>query len=312
MSGEATPVQIGAFLTALRLRGETVDEIAGAVATMRAKMTPVEAPADAIDVVGTGGDASGSYNISTDLGLRRRRRRRAGRQARQPRAVVEIRRRRHADRPRRQDRPRRRSRSPPASARPVSASCSRRPIMRRCGMSARPAPSSASARSSISSARCPIRPASSATCSASSRPTGSSRSPMCWAASAPRRAWVVHGDGGLDEMSPAGETKVAVLKDGKVTAFKVTPEDAGLKRAGRGDQGRRRRPQRRGAERGARTAEPSAYRDTVLLNAGAALVVAGKAEDLERRRGARRRDHRRGQGRRPARPAGRGFERLSR
>ena len=65
MSGAATPVQIGAFLTGLRLRGETVDEIAGAVATMRAKMTPVEAPAGAIDVVGTGGDASGSYNIST-------------------------------------------------------------------------------------------------------------------------------------------------------------------------------------------------------------------------------------------------------
>ena len=65
MSGEATPVQIGAFLTGLRLRGETVDEIAGAVATMRGKMIKVEAPADAIDVVGTGGDASGSYNIST-------------------------------------------------------------------------------------------------------------------------------------------------------------------------------------------------------------------------------------------------------
>ena len=65
MSGEATPVQIGAFLTGLRLRGETVDEIAGAVATMRARMTRVEAPPGAIDVVGTGGDASGSYNIST-------------------------------------------------------------------------------------------------------------------------------------------------------------------------------------------------------------------------------------------------------
>ncbi|MEP0320542.1 MAG: anthranilate phosphoribosyltransferase, partial [Bauldia litoralis] len=65
MSGAASPPQIAAFLTALRLRGETVDEIAGAVSTMRAKMTPVAAPADAIDVVGTGGDASGSYNIST-------------------------------------------------------------------------------------------------------------------------------------------------------------------------------------------------------------------------------------------------------
>ena len=65
MSGEATPTQIGGFLMALRVRGETVDEIAGAVAAMRGKMTPVAAPEGAIDVVGTGGDASGSFNIST-------------------------------------------------------------------------------------------------------------------------------------------------------------------------------------------------------------------------------------------------------
>ena len=65
MSGEATPSQIGAFLMALRVRGETVDEISGAVTVMREKMLRVDAPADAIDIVGTGGDASGSYNIST-------------------------------------------------------------------------------------------------------------------------------------------------------------------------------------------------------------------------------------------------------
>ena len=65
MSGEATPSQIGGFLMALRVRGETVDEIAGAVSAMRAKMTKVNAPAGAIDIVGTGGDASGTYNIST-------------------------------------------------------------------------------------------------------------------------------------------------------------------------------------------------------------------------------------------------------
>jgi len=65
MSGEATPSQIGGFLMALRVRGETVEEITGAVASMRARMTPVSAPDDAIDIVGTGGDASGTYNIST-------------------------------------------------------------------------------------------------------------------------------------------------------------------------------------------------------------------------------------------------------
>ena len=65
MSGEATPSQIGAFLMALRVRGETVEEISGAVATMREKMLKVEAPDGAIDIVGTGGDGSHSVNIST-------------------------------------------------------------------------------------------------------------------------------------------------------------------------------------------------------------------------------------------------------
>src|SRR5271169_5958578 len=65
MSGEATPSQMGGLLMALRVRGETVDEITGAVSAMRSKMLRVAAPPDAIDVVGTGGDASGSYNIST-------------------------------------------------------------------------------------------------------------------------------------------------------------------------------------------------------------------------------------------------------
>jgi anthranilate phosphoribosyltransferase len=65
MSGEATPSQMGALLMGLRVRGETVDEITGAVSAMRAKMLRVSAPPGAIDVVGTGGDASGSHNIST-------------------------------------------------------------------------------------------------------------------------------------------------------------------------------------------------------------------------------------------------------
>src|SRR5713226_1108521 len=68
MSGEVTPSQIGALLMGLRMRGETVDEITGAVTAMRAKMLTVDAPGDAVDVVGTGGDASGSYNISTGAG----------------------------------------------------------------------------------------------------------------------------------------------------------------------------------------------------------------------------------------------------
>ena len=69
MSGNATPSQMGALLMALRLRGETVDELTGGVMTMREKMTKIEAPATAIDVVGTGGDRSGTYNVSTAAGI---------------------------------------------------------------------------------------------------------------------------------------------------------------------------------------------------------------------------------------------------
>ncbi len=65
MSGEATPAQIGAFVTALRIKGETADEIAGLASVMRAKATPVKVAGPTIDIVGTGGDASGSFNIST-------------------------------------------------------------------------------------------------------------------------------------------------------------------------------------------------------------------------------------------------------
>ncbi len=65
LSGEVTPAQAGGFLMALRVRGEALDEIIGAVSAMRNRMVHVEAPDHAIDIVGTGGDQSGSYNVST-------------------------------------------------------------------------------------------------------------------------------------------------------------------------------------------------------------------------------------------------------
>ena len=65
MSGEASMAQVGGFLMGLRVRGETVDEIAGAVSIMREKMVPVDAPEGSIDIVGTGGDGTNTYNIST-------------------------------------------------------------------------------------------------------------------------------------------------------------------------------------------------------------------------------------------------------
>src|SRR6478735_8554441 len=65
MSGEATPAQIGGLLMAMRVRGETVPEITGAVRAMRARMTAIDAPEGAIDVCGTGGDGAGTLSVST-------------------------------------------------------------------------------------------------------------------------------------------------------------------------------------------------------------------------------------------------------
>src|ERR1700682_603095 len=68
-AGAATPAQMGAFLMALRVRGETVEEIAGAAQMLRAKMNRVEVAPDAVDIVGTGGDSHGTYNVSTCAAL---------------------------------------------------------------------------------------------------------------------------------------------------------------------------------------------------------------------------------------------------
>ena len=103
-AGAATPAQMGAFLMALRVRGETVEEIAGAAQMLRAKMNRVEVAPDAIDIVGTGGDAHGTYNISTCAVADRGRRRREDRQARQPPRLLQVGRLRRAHRARRQAR----------------------------------------------------------------------------------------------------------------------------------------------------------------------------------------------------------------
>ena len=279
MSGDATPVQIGAFLTGLRLRGETVDEIAGAVATMRAKMTPVAAPADAIDVVGTGGDASGSYNISTASAFVV-----AG-------AGVPVA--KHGNRALS-------SKSGAADtlaalgvkidlAPDAIATC-----IREAGIGFMFAPAHHSAMRHVGPARAEL----------GFRTVFNLIGPLSNPASVKRyllgvfspdwveplanvlaslgaeSAWVVHGADGLDEMSPSGETRVARLKDGKVTTFSVTPADAGLRswplEAVKGADA----DHNAEALKVVLAGEKNAYRDTVLLNAGAALVIAGRAADL--------------------------------
>src|SRR5690606_33933802 len=96
------------------------------------------------------------------------------------------------------------------------------------------------------------------------------------------RAWVVHGAGGMDEVSTLGPTQVAELKDGKITTFEVTPADAGLPTARLEDLVGGDRDHNAAALRGVLEGKPGAYRDIVVLGSAAALIGAGKAESRER------------------------------
>ena len=153
MDGEATPAQLAALLVALRMRGETTDELAGFAGAMRDRVVRVEAPAGTIDLVGTGGDGSGTFNISTAASLvvaaagipvakhgNRAITSRSG-FGRRPRRA------RGPDRSRRRERRRRRS------ATSASRSCSRRTSTRRCVMPDRPAARSGSGPRSTCSGR---------------------------------------------------------------------------------------------------------------------------------------------------------------
>ncbi|MEZ4498105.1 MAG: hypothetical protein R2845_15330 [Thermomicrobiales bacterium] len=150
MSGETTGAQIGALVTALRMRGETIDEIAGFASAMRKHALQVELDLDGgpvVDTCGTGGDAAGTFNISTTAsfaiaadGVRVAKREPGHDQQVRLRWLLEELGVRSNSRP---------SRSPIASTRSGSASCSRRSFTRPCAMSARPVAKSGSAPSSI-------------------------------------------------------------------------------------------------------------------------------------------------------------------
>jgi anthranilate phosphoribosyltransferase len=279
MAGEATPAQMGALLMGLRVRGETVDEIAGAVATMRAKMLPVEAPADAIDVVGTGGDASGSYNISTCAAFIV-----AG-------AGVPVA--KHGNRALS-------SKSGAAdvlAALGVNIDLSPDAIgrcVREAGIGFMFAPAHHPAMKNVGPTRVELGTRTIFNLLGPlSNPAGVKRQMVGvfarpWieplakvlAALGSERAWVVHGSDGLDELTTSGPSFVAELAGGKVKTFEVTPEDAGLKRSNP--------EQLRGGEAAMNAAAlrtvlegmPGPYRDVALMNAGAALVVAGKAKNI--------------------------------
>ncbi|MBM3580854.1 MAG: anthranilate phosphoribosyltransferase [Alphaproteobacteria bacterium] len=279
MSGEATAAQIGGFLMGLRVRGETVEEIAGAVTVMREKMTRITAPPGAIDVVGTGGDAQGTYNISTAAALIV-----AG-------AGVPVA--KHGNRAVS-------SKSGAADvlkALGVNLDCDLALVeraLKEAGIAFLMAPRHHGAMRHVGPARGELGVRTIFNILGPlSNPAGVKRQmtgcfsrtwiePM--AAVLGRlgceRAWVVHGSDGLDELTTTGSSFVAEWKDGGVHAFEVSPEDVGLARVNPallkgGD-----------AEVNARAireildGKSNPFREIAEFNAGAALLVAGKAKNL--------------------------------
>lgn len=278
MSGEASMAQVGGFLMALRVRGETVDEIAGAVSIMRQKMVPVDAPADAIDIVGTGGDGTNTYNISTLAAIIV-----AG-------AGVPVA--KHGNRALS-------SKSGTADALSqlgvkldiepdLIGRCIREagigfmfaqlhhPAMRHVG----PARVELGARTIFNI----VGPLSSPARVKKQLFGVYSPEWLVPGAEALRdlgltSAWVVHGSG-LDEITTTGPSLVAALKDGEITTFELTPSDFGVETvtldAIRGGDGAVNAAALRDVLGGAKTP----YRDVALCNAAASLIVAGKAKDV--------------------------------
>ncbi len=280
MSGDATPAQMGGFLMALRVRGETVDEITGAARTMRAKMLTIEAPANAIDIVGTGGDGSGTHNISTASAL--------------VLAGCGLPVAKHGNRAFS-------SKSGAAdllAALGVNLDADFQLIeksIREANICFMMAPRHHGAMRHVGGARVEL----------GTRTIFNLLGPISNPARVRRQlvgvfdkrwlepiaatlgqlglehAWVVHGADGLDEITLTGPTHVAELRDGRVTSFDIAPADAGLAVADAADLKGGEPEENAEATRAMLSGARSAYRDIVLLNAGAALVVAGRARSLE-------------------------------
>lgn len=279
MTGEATPSQIGGFLMALRVKGETVGEIAAAVSILRARMVPVEAPADAMDIVGTGGDGAGTLNISTATSF--------------VVASSGIPVAKHGNRA---------LSSRSGSAEALQALGIRLDLtpeqitacLRAAGIGFMFAPAHHPAMKHVGPARMELGTRTMFNLlGPQSNPAGVRRyvlgvydkrwvEPVAAALLANRAtsAWVVHGSDGLDELTTTGPTFVASIVGGDLRSFEITPEDAGLKRAVLSDLVGGTPEENAAALRALLDGEKGAYRDVVLLNAAAAFIVAGRAGNL--------------------------------
>ncbi|PKP69686.1 MAG: anthranilate phosphoribosyltransferase [Alphaproteobacteria bacterium HGW-Alphaproteobacteria-4] len=277
--GAATPSQMGGFLMALRVRGETVEEIAAAARVMRAKCNAVRAPAGAMDIVGTGGDGKGTLNISTAtafvvagagvvvakhgnrnlssrsgaadaltaLGINVMNGPEVAEKALQTAGIAFMMAPMHHPAIR--------------HVMPTRSELGTRTVFNLLGPLTNPAGVKRQLTGAFS--RAWIRPMA-----------------EVLAALGSDRAWLVHGADGTDELSIAGVSWVAALEDGTVREFELHPEEAGLPvhafEAIVGGE-----PAENAAAFQALLAgQKGAYRDAVLLNAAAALVVAQKASDL--------------------------------
>jgi anthranilate phosphoribosyltransferase len=279
MASEATPSQMGALLMALRVRGETVEEITGAALAMRAKMRTVVAPADAVDVVGTGGDGSGSYNISTCAAFVV-----AG-------AGIPVA--KHGNRA-------------------LSSRCGAADVLTALGARVDLTPEAVArciAHAGIGFMFAPLfHPAlkhvGPVRAELGTRTLFNLLGPLVNPAGVRRhmvgvfsgqwvepiaqvlgelgsdRAFVVHGSDGLDEITTSGPTTIAFLDHASVRIFEVTPEEVGLPRVAPGSLTGGDAPANAAAMRRVLQGHKSPYRDVVLLNAAAALVVGERAEDL--------------------------------
>ena len=284
LSGAATPGQIGAFLMALSQRGETLDELLAGAELMRELVVPVDAPDNAIDTCGTGGDANsaggGTYNISTAVAIVL-----AG-------CGVPVA--KHGNR----------SLSSKSGSSEVleqmGVNLSLPPeristCIHEAGMGFMFAPAHHSAMKHVGPVRAEL----------GIRTIFNLLGPLSNPAAAKyqlmgvfddkwltplaetlkglgsQKAWVVHGSDGLDEITTTGPTSVAALEDGTVRRFDVSPEDAKLPRAEPKDLRGGTPEENADAMKALLSGEKSAYRDIVVLNSAAGLIVAGQAEDLE-------------------------------
>jgi anthranilate phosphoribosyltransferase len=279
LSGESTPSQTGAFLMALRVRGETVEEITGAVRAMRGKMLKVATDPGAIDIVGTGGDNVGTWNVSTLAAVIA--------------AAAGARVAKHGNRAAS-------SKSGAAdvlTALGVKVGLAPEHVARcinEAGVGFMMAPTHHASMRHVGPVRVELGTRTIFNLLGPlSNPAGVRRQVVgvfspAWLepiaetlrSLGSTRVWVVHGDDGLDELTTTGPTHVVELKDGVITRFTVSPADAGLPfsdiEALKGGDPQTNADALRAVLDGAR----SAYRDIAVLNAAAGLVVGGLSEDI--------------------------------